>query len=40
MSTGSLRVTSIFRKEDGVWKVVQRHADSLTSTQASYKVNG
>jgi ketosteroid isomerase-like protein len=39
MSTGSLRVTSIFRKEDGVWKVVQRHADPLTSTQASYKVN-
>ena len=38
-SSGSLRVTSIFRKEDDVWKVVQRHADPLTSTQTSYKVN-
>ncbi len=33
MSSGSLRVTSIFRKEDGVWKCVHRHADPQTSLQ-------
>jgi ketosteroid isomerase-like protein len=33
MSPVSLRVTTIFRLEDGQWKVVHRHADPITSPQ-------
>ena len=29
----SLRVTSIFRPEDGTWKLVHRHADPITTPQ-------
>ena len=29
----ALRATMIFRPEDGVWKVVHRHADPITTTQ-------
>ncbi len=29
----ALRATMIFRPEDGVWKVVHRHADSITTEQ-------
>lgn len=33
LSPVSLRVTTIFRLEDGQWKVVHRHADPITSPQ-------
>jgi ketosteroid isomerase-like protein len=28
-----LRVTSVFRREDGTWKIVHRHADPITTPQ-------
>ena len=34
----SLRSTMIFRPEDGVWKVVHRHADPITTAQPAESV--
>jgi ketosteroid isomerase-like protein len=31
MSPVSVRVTSVFRREDGVWKLLHRHADPITA---------
>ncbi len=34
----ALRATMIFRPEEGVWKVVHRHADPITTAQAAESV--
>jgi ketosteroid isomerase-like protein len=34
----SLRVTSIFRNEDGEWKLLHRHADPITSPRPAESV--
>jgi ketosteroid isomerase-like protein len=31
LATIALRVTSLFRPEDGTWKLVHRHADPITT---------
>ena len=34
----ALRVTSTFRREDGVWRLVHRHADPITTPQTAESV--
>ncbi len=38
MASGVLRVTSVFRPEDGAWKIVHRHADPITAPRAASSV--
>ncbi len=33
-ASASLRVTSIFRREDGEWRLVHRHADPITAPRS------
>jgi ketosteroid isomerase-like protein len=37
-ATLALRVTSLFRLEHGIWKLVHRHADPITSTRPAASV--
>jgi ketosteroid isomerase-like protein len=34
----SLRVTTVFRREDGGWKIVHRHADPITTPRPAQSV--
>jgi ketosteroid isomerase-like protein len=34
----SLRVTGVYRREDGEWKLVHRHADPITTRQTAQSV--
>jgi ketosteroid isomerase-like protein len=36
--TLALRVTQLFRPEDGAWKLVHRHADPITKPQSSESI--
>jgi ketosteroid isomerase-like protein len=34
----SVRVTTVFRREEGAWKVVHRHGDSITTARPAESV--
>ena len=36
----SVRVTTVFRREDGAWMVVHRHADPITTPRPAKSVLG
>jgi ketosteroid isomerase-like protein len=38
MTPVSVRVTSVFRREDGVWKLLHRHADPITAPRSPESV--
>ena len=38
--TVALRVTSVFRVEDGAWRLVHRHADPQATVQAPESILG
>jgi ketosteroid isomerase-like protein len=38
MTPYAVRATMIFRPEDGVWKIVHRHADPITTAQSAESV--
>ncbi len=38
MASGALRVTSVLRPEDGAWRILHRHADSITAPRAAESV--
>jgi ketosteroid isomerase-like protein len=38
IASGALRVTSVLRPEDGIWKIAHRHADPITTPRAAESV--